>query len=269
MTKRYRGPYMDWLPGFAWPLPRAFSAAVSICRFEQGDVFYDHSEAYQAWGSDAARSVWVQVQDPPRSARSAPADALGNRFVANWSSPVTLELGEAGDSAPTTIRCTQGGLFTCLWRGDRGVLCDVEQPADALPLPAAARDLQKHLEAAAPALRAAARRPREAGVMFVFVVDESSESSLAKAQTIESALASGSDAETADLAPAEAGVPDGMDFHPTLRLRGAIASESADFVQKRLKAALYAPTRSGGEGGADRFKLERHGLLVDLAESSP
>jgi hypothetical protein len=271
---------MDWLPGFAWPLPRAFTTAVSSCRFEQGDVLYERAEGYGAWPSQALPSGWVQVLDPPRSARSAPADAEGNRFEANWRSPVTLELAEQGDASPRTLHCSQGGLFTCLWRGDRGALHPFEEVAAAqhtehgqhgqhgksLPLPGIARELQKHLEAAAPALLSAAKHGKRSGVMFVAVVDESSEASLAKARSIESALAARSTLEIVDLAPAEAGVPGGDDFHPTLRLRAAILDQQAEAVAERLKAALYAPTAR--DGSADRFRLERHGLLLDLAKPS-
>jgi hypothetical protein len=258
---------MEWLSGFALPVPRAFASAVSACRFEAGDVFYDSPDAYTVW-KPGEGGCWIQVLDPPRSARSAPVDAEGNRFAANWASPVTLERGQRGGGpGPRTLRCTQGRLFTCLWRGDLELLRDSspeDAVADELPLPGGGRDLLKQLEAATPAVLAALGPKASKGTVFVTTVDESSESSLAKMRAIETALATRYAPKTIDLAPAEAGLPGGCDFHPALRVRASYVDEKLpDRVRELLKPALYAPTASPGEEGRpDRFKLERHGLLV-------
>lgn len=257
---------MDFLPGFAWPVPRAFASAVSVCRFEQGDVFFDAADAYEEWRRGRKRKVrfHVQVLDPPRSARSAPVDAESNRFAANWASPVTCEVGDRKARTTEVVRSTQGRLFTCLWRGDRALLQDVEPgtPED-LPLPAVGRGLQKHLAASLGAFLEASGRPAGAGTWFLSVVDASSEASLAKARSIESVLAASPAGETYDLSPQEAGVPHGDTYHPALRVRGFwVADEDADVVRERLKHALYGPAKSG----PDRFKLERHGLLVGPGE---
>lgn len=264
---------MEWLSGFSWPVPRAFASAVSVCRFEAGDVFYDSPDAYAPWRSKEPGSagIWIQVLDPPRSARSAPVDADGNRFAANWTSPVTIERGEQGGLAAAAkaeiVHCTQGQLFSCLWRGDPKLLREVD-PQDAdldLPLPGVARDLLKQLARTVPAMLEALGKKSSKGTAFITTLDESSESSLAKARAIEAALGSRYATSSADLAPAEAGVPSGSDFHPALRIRAWLVDESApEAVRDLLKRALYAPTSgaTAEEGRADRFKLERHGLLV-------
>jgi hypothetical protein len=262
---------VELLPGFAWPVPRAFAAAVSVCRFEQGDLLYDAPGAYQAWGPAGASGAGVRVQvlDPPRTARTAPADAEGDRFAANWVAPVTLELGEARFGAGRTVRCTQGRLFSCLWRGEPELLVDVE-PGAGLdpPLPRGGRDLQKQLATAVPALLAKLRS-RRPWTVFASVVDESSEPSLAKARSIEAALESRYATRTVSLAPAEASVEDGEAYHPTLRLRASrVAERDPKRVRDLLKRALYSPTRSAADSGTDRFKLERHGLLVS-SEDEP
>lgn len=259
---------MDFLPGFAWPVPRAFASAVAAGRFEQGDVFYDAPGGYDAWGPEGPVGVscWVQVLDPPRTARSAPSDADGSRFAANWSSPATLELAGPGGVRPAVVRCSQGRLFSCLWHGARELL--VESPPgepDEPPLPRGARELQKHLATAVAALRTALAAAGR-GVLFASVVDESSESSLAKQRAIESCLASRYEPVGVSLSPIEAGVPDGNRFHPALRVHATgVVGGDRTRVAELLKGALYAPSRSGGEPGTDRFKLERHGLLLDAA----
>ena len=184
---------MDVFPGFAWPVPRAFASAIATCRFEQGDVLYDHPIAYEgAEGSAAAAAGdWeaavaalghhIQVLDPPRSARLAPSDASGSRFLASWESPVRFELCdyrvERTDAERTqTLASTQGRLFSCLWRGDPGLLAAGESEAPPPLPPALARDLQGQLEQAVPALRAAVseRSPKrgvKAALIFAFAVE--------------------------------------------------------------------------------------------------
>ncbi len=259
---------MDFLPGFAWPVPRAFASAVAAGRFEQGDLLYDREVAYDAWDSARVPASWVQVLDPPRTARTAPADAEGNRFAANWASPVTLALGLPDRDSSKVVRCTQGRLFTCLWRGEREGLVDVEPGADeGPPLPTGSRELQKQLEASLPAVWAAlsdeAVAEAAARLLFVTVVDEASEASLAKARGVEAALATRYPPCTLSLSPAEAGLPGGADFHPALRVRVcAVPETDPEVIRVLLKRVLYGPTRASGEDAADRFKLERHGLLV-------
>jgi hypothetical protein len=262
---------MDFLPGFAWPVPRAFSSAVAACRFEQGDVLYDAAAAYAPWHGGVPRGVgyWVEVLDPPRSARGVPADAEGNRFEANWSSPVVIEICEPGGVC-RKVRCTQGRLFTCLWRDRPDLLAEASTGVESdLPMPKVARDLHKQLEAAVPKLRAALATD-SIRLLFVSVLDASSEASRAKARAIEAALATRYAPVSIDLSPVEAAVPEGDGFHPTLRVRGTAVEESdPEAIRGLLKRALYAPTRPSGGSGTDRFKLERHGLLVaGEAESS-
>ncbi len=260
---------MEFLPGFAWPVPRAFASAVSVCRFEQGDVLFDAADAYGAWKSGQKRKVrfHVQVLEPPRTARSAPVDAEGNRFAANWSSPVTCEVGDRQESTTQVLKSTQGRLFTCLWRGDRRLLREVQPgAADDPPLPGVARDLHRHLGVTVAGFWAASVQTADSGTWFVSVVDATSEASNAKARNVESALSGRYAVKTRDLSPHEAGVPDGDSYHPALRVRGAwVEEESADAVRELLKQALYGPAKPG----PDRFKLERHGLLVGRGSEAP
>jgi len=83
---------VDRIRGFAWAVARALSAAVSACRFEQGDVLYDDPAGYGPWrgAGDAPASI-IQVLDPPRSARTPTGDSEGGRFQTSWLLPVTLE----------------------------------------------------------------------------------------------------------------------------------------------------------------------------------
>ena len=35
---------IEFLRGFKWAVPTAFSSAISQCQFEEGDIFYDSKE---------------------------------------------------------------------------------------------------------------------------------------------------------------------------------------------------------------------------------
>lgn len=278
-----RGP---WFERFAWALPVAFSAAVSACRFEQGDVLYAERSAYGDW-SKGPGLPWIQVLDPPRSARARGAEGDAGRFASSWSSPVVVEIGRAAGDAPERLETTQGRLFTCLWRGDPDVL----EAEAAPPQPRLQAELQREIETTVEALRAllggrgpgAGKRGRgkaasaDAGSMlFVSSIDLASDASLEKAESIWNALAAAHPLRFVDAAPSACGVPAGDDVHPSVVVRG-LAIEAADEAQvtAALKAVLYNPSSraSSGDGAesgrADRFSLARHGWLGPLVEATP
>lgn len=254
---------MDFIAGFAWPVPLAFASAVAACRFEQGDVLYSDASAYEAWSADWLKAergpdCSIQVLAPSRSARATTAEDSGKRFHSNWESPVEIELtggvGEAAEARTTT----QGRLFSCLWHGALGLL---DEDAKAPEPPALQRDLHGRLREALPALRR--RLLADGGAagrsLYVWVVDQASESSRAKAHAIEAVLAERFGVTRCDLSPAEAELEGAAVFHPALGLRALLVSEAdPQPVEAALKALLYTPS----EGKADRFALSRHGVLA-------
>jgi hypothetical protein len=177
---------MEFIAGFAWPVPRAMAGAVSACRFEQGDVVYSQAKGYEGWPKGRRGLKFaLQVLDPPKSARALGPEAAGNRFEANWNSSVELELTDYADAdaeakaeaeakantganpnpdtgadtkantkantkagAPDErLITTQGRLFCCLWYGDPAWLDPSgREPAPPVPL----RDLHRRLEETQP-----------------------------------------------------------------------------------------------------------------------
>ena len=285
---------MELFSGFTWPVPRAFASAVAACRFEQGDVLYDDARAYTVGAADGATdgagTRWgdvakelghaIQVLDPPRSARGAPAEASGRRFDANWASPVTLELVDFRTGQTRVLETTQARLFTCLWRGSVRTLegeppenvdekvdegldeeagdgtgargSDAERAAvSGLPVPETSRALHGAMPDALAVLRAEAKRLGfGGGHLFAYVVDESSDASLARDRAVRAALEACGGGRAMRLAPGTA-VPGDRAFHPALWI-GLYAFDAADDgpAREALKAVLYAPTRGGRRGGA-------------------
>ena len=250
---------MDFIKGFAWPVPRALSGAVSTCRFEQGDVLYSDSGGYQTW-PDGRRGLGfaLQVLDPPKSTRALAPEAAGKRFDAHWNSSVELERTDFAAGSAQRLVTTQGRLFCCLWRGDPASL-DPEVPVPEPPH--AQRELHARLEAARTAFEVhfSAQGAGRGRPVYLAAVDDASESGRLKAKAVEAVLAEQFEVLAHALSPAEAGLEEADRFHPALVIQGlAIGAPDAPAVEGCLRALLY-----GGSSETGRFSLARHGLLVD------
>lgn len=255
-------PDVEWIAGFAWPVPRAFSGPVSVCRFEQGDVLYDDASGYGRWTSGDAPQTVIQVLEPPKTARGGSGDAEGNRFQVNWGLPVTVDVYADGAERPERRTTTQGRLFACLWRGDPAML---DEAVSALDAPLSVRELHRRLAEAVPAfVKRLRKRARRGGhSLLLLAVDDASDAARVKARAIEGLLRDAFDVEALTLTPAEAGLEDADALHPALGVRGiAITTEDTAAVERCLCALLYG----GGDEGAGRFSLARHGHLGPLAE---
>jgi len=267
---------LAFFDGFRWPLPLAFAAAVAANRFEQGDVLFRDRAAYAPLegvaalaqgGSEGGAARWaIQVLDPPRSARAAPADAEGDRRRQGWQSEVTVELVDLVQAERQVRTLSQGKLVMALWQGDESWL-EPERPEP--PMPLSARELQARLEQT----RASFDTAAASGCRFLFVVDLASDASREKARLVEEALRASGAVERMLRSPVLAGVEDAEQFHPALEVRCLrMPDRTLDQVQPVLRACLYAGAGAGsdpdaGEAApADRFSVARHGLLEALGD---
>ena len=244
-----------FLPGFAWALPEAFAAAVAAYRFEQGDVLHRERRGYAPLGHPWPKDLTtIQLRRPPRSARTLPTEADGDRRLASWQSEVELDLIEVDAGRVRSLETTQGRLFMALWRGDLGWL-DGERDDPALPR--SARELAQWLREGPLSLPSDGLR----GGRFVFVVDLASDAARIKASAVVDALRPLGACEVRDHRPGDVGVPEADRFQPTLVLREVrVADGNLARMESALKPVLY-----GGKGESERFLIARHGLL----EASP
>ncbi len=264
---------MELYPGFAWAVPRAFGAAVHACRFEQGDVLYSEASAYDESrrGKRPAR-YHIQVFDPPRTTRVLGRDGDGQRFFSNWESPVSFEWMDYRDGHCAEMHSSQGGLFSCLWRGDLEAL-----RADALselPRPLLLRDLQprvadcvgsmiEHFAAARPVGKPKRKRPLGSW-LFAIAIDQSSDASRVKGQSIVRALEVHFEVTVARFSPLDLDLAEAERFHPALELLGVVVeSQHSTELEGVLREVLYAGGKVTGKPGG-RFQLARHGNLVEI-----
>ncbi len=259
--------------GFAWAVPKAFGAAVHACRFEQGDVLYSDPSAYdESRAAKPPKGHHIQVLDPPRTTRALSGDGEGQRFFSNWESPVDFEWMDYKEKNRVEMRSSQGGLFTCLWKGDLEALR--ADRVSELPRPLLLRDLQSQLaECVGPMLgqfkrgrsgKTKKRRASGPGQLFVCAIDQSSDTSRIKGESILRALDAHFPVERRDCSPGDLALPEANRFHPALEILGiAIASRDSAKLEGVLREVLYAGGKAAGQEGG-RFQLARHGTLVEI-----
>jgi hypothetical protein len=262
---------LEFIEGFAWPVPQAFSGAIAGGRFEQGDVLFCEAEGYEAFeGELSGELTAIQVLLPARGLRATPAELEGDRRLSNWESEVTIERIDLVRATTETRTISQGKLLMALWKGDEAWLDeDHAEP----PLPRSARDLHQQLEQTSACFDADGIS--HVGCRFIFVVDRASDTSVAKARNIESALRETGAVERRDRTPRSAGVEEGELFHPTLVVRCLdLPDRSVDEVVPILRACLYGggSSESGATAEQDvaargRFSVARHGLLEAIGSS--
>ena len=70
---------------FSWAFPHAFSAPLDLCRFEEGDTFYNTSKAYLAPWLKALNYIkyCIQVTFPPRAVQKQINEEYDSAFESN------------------------------------------------------------------------------------------------------------------------------------------------------------------------------------------
>jgi hypothetical protein len=282
---------MEFVSGFAWPVPKAFFLALSLCRFEEGDTFYNHPSAYEdPWGQTSSTLRYcVQVRFPPvsRAARRAVQDGAAapdeeehsqsaedpssvnagsasptgqRQFATNsWRSSAVVDISNLETRTERkAVATTQGRLYSLLWHGEISVLDSDGQPA----CPRSSQDLHAELPPLEDRIREAHGSSASSATAFVFAVDQVSTAHLQKVRSVQSALQK--------IAPVQLRTFDPSVFlgraryFPTIKIQSfAVATTDRDRVHDALKALLYRPVKKS-ETGKDRFSLKKHGHLLSL-----
>jgi hypothetical protein len=243
---------MEFFSGFKWAVPIAFSDAVSLCRFAEGDILYDTPKAYDdEWGTASKHIEYsLQVRYPTSATGGASANESGI-FASNWCSEVRVELYknlekvEVGQSKQLKVS------FTALWKGDVTILKrDTETPQ----LPMTVQEVTHFLgETSETAKKLSVKYP-----VFVMARDLSNAISKDKYSKILSKLKRQLAGEPQLLHPQSAGLHDWATIAPTIdiaffKTNGVTTGEVHDMV----KEAVYVRQRR-----QERYvRISAHGVI--------
>jgi hypothetical protein len=254
---------IDFVAGFSWPVPRAFSSPLNLCRFEQGDILYDNRIAYLTTWSEAVKELHyaIQVKTPERGQQTSNEESAV--FEANWNSTVQLELSDYKKKTSNRIQTTQGRLYRALWRGSIEHLT-----SDECPVPFRWNRLLGWFKEAEEADSAGFKRlrGRVLGLKHSYSVllpgDSESPLTLQKIRDITAQFAF-LGCDTVQLRASELCEVEFSSYMPTTQFTiFNVEAPHRDYLLEALKRVLYKPV-PGKETVKDRFKLSAHCLILE------
>lgn len=245
---------MDFLPGFTWALPTAFSDAVFLCSFEEGDILYDTPLAYEGEWNNVKNEIqyFLQIRHPARGYSSA---SNGNGvFEANWNSEVRLELYKNHKMVSVgQIHTTQGKLYSALWKGDIGLILnkDSKNPKPPINIQQVTKDLGNTSKAV--------KILTKGKSSFVMARDVTSPIAREKYFKIKTALSKHLKDEPIILSPNEAGISNPENVAPTIQIAFFITDKiSTKELEDIVKKAVYVPSKNAK---IDKFRISSHGRI--------
>lgn len=242
-----KGITMEFIQGFNWAVPKAFNDAITQCRFEAGDTLYDTRKAYEKWSSALE---YLQYGIEVKSSKSL-TPSLKSTFENNWISPIELELTYyKRQNKKEVIETTYGRLFTCIWRGDIGILRqDVPHPETPLLL----RQVTKKLNEVESNLR----KLVDYGNTFAMAYDPTNNIARQKRSSLFNSLKMIGDVYIKEYSPARLHMSDADRIHPTISILCFTSNGDDIEVQNALEAALYTGLANPKPS---RFRLRTHGI---------
>ena len=248
-----------FFPSFSWAVPLAFSDAVNLCRFEEGDILYDSPLAYEkCWSTAFDRGASaLQIKYPARS--SSAAKGAGAVFEKNWVSEVRVDLYKKLKK-PVSITTTQGKLYSALWKGNLGLL---EAKADP-PLPIRLKQIMRMLKVMPNQIINLA----SGSLTFVLPRDMSNSVSKLKYQKINAVLSPHLHTkEPIILLPKDAGLPDCETIAPTVEIAlFPLTLDNTDELTELIKSAVYTP---GQNTKKSMFRVASHGFTIASSWRNP
>lgn len=245
---------MEFLPGFTWALPAAFSDAVFLCRFEEGDILYDTPLAYKGEWNNVKNEIqfFLQIRHPTRRYSSA---SNGNGvFETNWNSEVRLELYKNHKMVTVgQIHTTQGRLYSALWKGDIDLILNKESknPKPPINIQQVTKELGNTSKTA--------KTLTKGKSTFVMAKDDTSPVSREKYFKIKTALSKYLKDEPTILSPNEAGIINSEYIAPTIQIAFFTTDKiSTEELEEIVKKAVYNPSKNAK---TDKFRISSHGKI--------
>jgi len=246
---------MEFFSGFTWAVPRAFSDAVALCRFEEGDILYDTKKAYNDDWEKASQFIEhsLQVKYPARVSGGA-TEKGGGVFGSNWGSEVRIDLYNNLEKVGVgQIQTTQGRLYTALWKGDITVL---EKESEEPVIPLSVQDVTKTLDQATEK----ARELSAGYPVFVMARDLSNPVSREKFSKILTALKKHLHNQPIILVPKKAGLIKFENIAPAVDIAFfPMNGTNAEELHELVKSAVYVPAKNAKK---EMFRISAHGIIV-------
>ncbi len=247
---------MEFFSNFSWAVPQAFSDAVALCRFEEGDVLYDTPKAYDSSWCESLKHITysLQVRYPTR-ATSSEKEKVGGVFEKNWDSEVRIELYKKQEKVGIgQITTTQGRLYTAIWKGNLTVL---ENDTEAPPLPFNVKNVTKQLkELKEIALAVSAGYP-----IFAMARDRSNQVSREKYLKIYAMLKKHLAGEPKILTPENSGLKNWDAIAPTIEIAFfPMNGINREELESLVKKAVYVPSNNTKK---DMFRIGAHGVVFE------
>lgn len=247
---------MEFFSNFSWAVPQAFSDAVALCRFEEGDVLYDTRRAYDGSWSEALKHITysLQVRYPARATVSE-KEKVGGVFEKNWDSEVRIELYKNQEKVSIgQITTTQGRLYTAIWKGDLTVL---ENDTEAPPLPINVKNVTKQLtELKEIALGLSVGFP-----IFAMVRDRSNQVSREKYLKVYAMLKKYLSGEPKMLTPENARLKNWDVIAPTIEIAFFPVNRiNREKLESLVKQAVYVPSKNAKK---NMFRIGAHGAIFE------
>lgn len=246
---------MEFFAGFQWAVPIAFSDAVSLCRFEEGDVLYDSELAYHHDWEKTSQFVEysLQVQYPARATGEA-SEKGGSVFESNWTSAVRVDLYKNFKKINVgQIHTTQGRLYTALWKGNLSVL---ENEAEDAPIPITLKGTTKMLGQADD-------KARELSIGFpVFVMARDLSNVISRDKHLKLTAKLNKHMRNAPevMTPKDAGLVSFENIAPTMEIVFfPVYGTTADELHEIIKSTLYVPTKNTTK---EKFRISAHGIII-------
>jgi len=242
----------DFFSPFEWAVPIAFADAVNLCRFEEGDVFYDSSLAYgDSWVEVKDKIGFsLQVRFPARS--SVATKGAGAVFEKNWSSEVRIDLYNKLVKEKS-IRTTQGKLYTALWKNDLRALESKEVPAIPVRLKQVMAMLKKDPRGLS--------NHSKGHLTFALPRDVSNPVSKTKFQKISSSLSLHLQSKPIFLSPKDAGLSDCENIAPTIDIvLFPMSLNDKEELEALIKSAVYVQAKNAK---TSMFRVASHGIIID------
>lgn len=243
---------MEYLPGFKWALPKAFSDAVSMCCFEEGDVLYDAALAYEGkWESSKNNIEYhLQVKYPSRgTSQNASGSSI---FKNNWESEVRIELYKNNSKVGVgQVHTTQGRLYSALWKGDINLVLDNSTMVP--PPPLGVQDVTKSLGV----VSTIANKLSKGAPVFVMVKDDTGSVSRQKYNAVEAKLSSHMIDSVYLFCPKDAGLEQCETISPTIQIAFFVTTlPNVEVLEGLVKEAVYVPSKGAEK---DMFRVSSHG----------